>query len=396
MVAKATLNADLDYEQLKNELGRTKLKLFMTKDRPTFFGSLMSNLAFIWSSDIKTAQTNGITICWNPYWFMRLPPETRVTVLLHELWHVALMHPLRCMLGMYDPEVHNIACDIWINWNLQRQGYTFDGTRPQWWQSYPFQNESVEVIYENLMANAKAIFDQLSQQIQMAPPDEVMAGDDLCEPDSSEGEDINDVLGSIVQARQKAQMQGEESLDQEVETLLNQFLQPKIAWESIMFRWFDAKIEQDVNWRKRNRRYADMYMPGMEFNEGLQNLYYFFDISSSVSQAMVTRFNSELKYIKTVFNPEKITLILFNTGITQIFEMKAEDEFTDITMNKGGGTSLTEVHAKIIEDRPDAVIIFSDLECNVMDEVKDIPILWIVVNNPSATVNSGEMIHIRE
>lgn len=50
---------------------------------------------FLWTEDIKTAQTNGVSLYWNPHWLLKLPFDTRVTVLLHELWHIALLHMLR-------------------------------------------------------------------------------------------------------------------------------------------------------------------------------------------------------------------------------------------------------------------------------------------------------------
>lgn len=88
-------------------LDKVKSKVFLG-DNSAFLGSLMCSMQFSWNEHIETAQTDGITIEWNPNWFLSLPEPTRVTVLKHELWHVARMHMLRS--DNKDPKIWNYAC----------------------------------------------------------------------------------------------------------------------------------------------------------------------------------------------------------------------------------------------------------------------------------------------
>ena len=118
---------DLNYQMLDKELDRVKTKVFLGSNA-AFLGPLLCSVNFLWTEDIKTAQTNGISLYWNPHWFIKLPFETRLTVLLHELWHIALLHMIRC--GTRDPKIWNWACDLAINNMLYMQGYTFDDTCP--------------------------------------------------------------------------------------------------------------------------------------------------------------------------------------------------------------------------------------------------------------------------
>ena len=98
---------DLNYQLLDKELDKVKTKVFLGSNA-AFLGPLMCSVNFLWTEDIMTAQTNGISLYWNPHWFLKLPFDTRVTVLLHELWHIALLHMLR--RGTRDPEIWNYAC----------------------------------------------------------------------------------------------------------------------------------------------------------------------------------------------------------------------------------------------------------------------------------------------
>ena len=81
------MQSELNYQVLDKELDKVKTKVFLTKNAG-FLGPLLCSVNFLWTEDIKTAQTNGISLYWNPHWFMKLPFDTRVTVLLHELWHI--------------------------------------------------------------------------------------------------------------------------------------------------------------------------------------------------------------------------------------------------------------------------------------------------------------------
>ncbi|MFP3693432.1 DUF2201 family putative metallopeptidase, partial [Burkholderia sp. SIMBA_048] len=81
-------------QQLNRELDRTKSAVFLGKTA-AFLGSILCSHNFVWSEEVPTAATNGITLWWNPSWFTKLPVETRKTVLVHELWHPARLHMLR-------------------------------------------------------------------------------------------------------------------------------------------------------------------------------------------------------------------------------------------------------------------------------------------------------------
>ena len=407
---------NLDYQMLDKELDRVKTKVFLTKNAG-FLGPLMSSVNFLWTEDIKTAQTNGISLYWNPHWFLKMPAETRMTVLLHELWHIALLHMLRC--GTRDPKIWNWACDLYINNMLYYQGYTFAGVNPwlnddinRWkgpnWRPVGVYGPdfSVEQIYEELEKIPALSIGGEFIWGEMIPDPETgeMDGDegDLLEPDDMDGVGGHAVINKVVSASAAAQLAGEStSLPGEVETMLKRFLQPKLPWETLLMQFFTAMFGTDYSWARPNRRYRDIYLPSIQDDDSaLECLMYFLDVSGSVSDGEVVRFNSEVKYIKETFNPKKLVMVLFDDIIQRVYEFTEDDPFEEVVIVGRGGTELEPVRQYMIEHRPTAAIIFSDLQCRKMaplPEGIDIPTIWIGVNaRPDSEVNFGKLIHIRE
>ena len=373
----------MDTQTLQKELDRTKISVFLGKNS-AFFGSLACSMEFRWDESIPTAQTNGKYILWNPQWFQTLSKDERIFVYLHELWHAARLHPLR--LSSRDPELWNIACDYKINGDLVDMGYSYGSLSPYYDPSLAGLSE--DEIYEKLVSNA------------IPKPKGGWMGEDTGEGDLTtlgDGEE-HDLLSRVVQATQqaKASQEGAGSITGGIEEYLDTFLTPIIPWQTLLHRFFTDLIDEDVSWSRPNRRYQDIYLPGKTKDESrLEHLCYYMDVSGSVSLEDIQRFNSEVKFIKDSYNPEKLTLVQFDTEITKETVIEEHEQFDGIHVVGRGGTWLEPVREHIEKHKPTAAIIFSDLHCLPMaDPSIDIPIIWVVVNNPEATVPFGQKVHI--
>ena len=367
---------------LTRDLDRIKAKVFLCPNA-AFLGSVMCSMSLIWTEEVSTAGVDGLYLYWNPHWFYKLPEKTRETVLLHEIWHIARMHGPR--RGQRDPKVWNWACDLRINNDLEDAGYTFVGTSP--WKDQRFSGWVEEDIYDFLIEH----------------PEYSPSGDGSWDPndvpDMLEGDEaISDIVGAVVQASHQARISGEPgSMPGDVEEIIKQFLAPVIPWEAHLYRWMSEQLDTSYSWQRPNRRYSDMYLPSTFNDDGrLEHLIYFLDVSGSITHAQSIRFNSEVKYVKDTFNPAKMSLVLFDTCIQKVYEFTDEDPFDEIEILGRGGTSLVCVHEYIEKHQPTAAIIFSDLCVAEMEPLTiPIPILWVAIGNPSATVPFGELIHIR-
>ena len=392
------MTEELDYQVLDKEMDRVKTKVFLGSNA-AFLGPLMCSVNFLWTEDIKTAQTNGISLYWNPHWFLKLPFDTRITVLLHELWHIALLHMIR--RGSRDLEIWNYACDININNMLKAQGYSFAGTSP--WIDASYGEQPTEEIYDSLYAlpDLSVLGDYVWGSESW---DEEGDEGDIVEPEEGEGDVAeHTIINKVVQASTAAKMSGagDDGLPSEIETMLKRFLQPKLPWELLLRQFFQALTGQDYSWSRPNRRYRDMYLPSlMEDESGLEHLIYYLDVSGSISDGEVVRFNSEVKFIKETFNPHRLTLVLFDHQIQREYDFYEDDPFEEIVIVGRGGTDLGPVREHMLEHRPTAAVVFSDMCCAPMQPLPpgiDIPTIWVGVNASNETqVHFGKLVHIKE
>ncbi|MFV0357775.1 MAG: DUF2201 family putative metallopeptidase [Bacteroides thetaiotaomicron] len=341
-----------------------------------FLGSLMCQLGdIIWDESIPTVQVDGEHMWWNPHWFLGMQEECRKTVLLHELWHVGRLHGIRG--EGKDPDIWNQACDYVINNTLDKEGYSFAGLNGL--IDHKYDNMSEEEVYELLIKGNK-------------PKMPIVGiGRDLRKPADPIGS-----INKVVIATQQAKIGGGTAgtIPGEVIEIIDKFLNPVLPWEVLLKRFMTELDGEDVSWQKRSRRFPDVYMPGkVKVEGGLTHLAYFLDVSGSISDYDILRFNSEVKHVKNHFNPQKLTLVLFDTKIQKTIVFTEFDDFDKVVVCGRGGTSLQCVHDWIKKNKPTAAIIFTDMECHPMDPVS-IPVLWVVSGNHGHKPTFGKVINI--
>lgn len=391
-----------DYVLAEKLLDKSKGQLFFQKGS-AFLGALLCRMNFRWDETIQTAQTNGAELVWNPDFFMSLDEQTRVTVLAHELWHVAFLHPVRGMT--LDPDTYNIAADHVINLLLQEHGYYMGGfpyvMDPQ------YRNMSTEDIYDLLMKN---------QQASGSPPkpcnggsgglggDIVYIGQDKG-PDDAGGsasgsltsQQISNMISKVVGATTAAKMSKEAGMmPGEITLVLENFLNPQLPWEDILFNFFNDMVDMERSYARPHRRYTDPILPGESALTGLEHLIYYLDISGSVSDQDILRFNSEVAYIHSELRPQRLTLVTFDTQIQDVYEFEQDDTFEKIVVTGRGGTDLNEVYAHAAKERPNAMIIFTDLYVSIPQQPPACPLVWICLDNERAVVPYGKLIHMTE
>lgn len=377
-------------EAMQKKLSKIKIKLFLHAGA-AFLGSIMSQTRFIWddSPDCDTAWTDGITIGFNPSFWLKIPDEAKVTVLAHELWHIAYQHVLRLKEANRDPEKWNIAGDHLINLMLQKSGYKFDGIQ-NCYKDMRFTGMGTDQIY-SLLPDPPAGGGG-SGVGQGAGGAGKPLGGDLRPP--PKGKEI-EVMGKVVQAVQAARLGNQAgTIPGEILLEIDKFLNPKLPWRVLLRRFFVEQSREDYSWKRPNRRYSDEYLPSLWAEDGLTIINYYLDISGSITEENILRFNSEVKHIKEEFNPQMLNLITFDTRIRDVYSFDEQTPFEKIVVTGRGGTDLDPVAEHILKTKPNVAVIFTDMEVDPMPSVGSIPILWVVIGNPNATVPFGQMIHI--
>jgi hypothetical protein len=258
---------ELDFSILDRELDRTKTRVFLGKSA-SFLGPLMCSLHFQWDKNIPTAATNGIYIKWNPYYFHFLAPKGRDSIMIHELKHVALLHPLR--RGDRDPRVWNMAVDTVLDNEMDLEGYCVDGAVLFPPELFPPSKTFVDHATYGTMA-AEEIYDLMFKK-QPPPPPSGGSGSgqpsplpgqpgygtacDLVDPEPG---DQHAILNNVISAVHSAKIAGDPgSIPGETEVTLKKFLAPKIAWEVELYNFFTELGGEDYSWSRPNRRYLGL------------------------------------------------------------------------------------------------------------------------------------------
>jgi predicted metal-dependent peptidase len=374
-------------DELQKMFEQIAKEVFMNTNA-AFLGSIMCSLDFKWDRGamIDIVGTNGRTLWWGvrDFLFICKNKKQRISTLLHELWHPARLHHLR--RGNRCPDVWNVACDYRINNDLRADGCEI----PDDWVVDPSIDDNgimaEEDIYDMLMKNA------LQMPLKM-PSDLIIDGD--TDPNVQA-----QLLASVVRGLQASKQAGQAgNLPGNLKDVISSFLEPKIPWRNKLYRWMNDLLEDTTySWRRPNRRFRHVYLPSADYEEGrLNHMAFIEDVSGSIGQADSIRFNSEVKYIWETLKPKKLTLVQFDTKIQQVRVFNEGDEFDRVEIEGRGGTSLACVRAWLEENKPEAAVIFSDMECDGMQPLTiDIPIIWGVIRHTITHVPFGEIIHVED
>jgi predicted metal-dependent peptidase len=306
--------------------------------------------------------------------------------------------------GDRNPLIWNYAGDITINNMLDEEGHSFEGLKP--WLNHTYDGWATEAIYDDLVKkNEEELQKLFSKFLWDYQNDLTGEGDlgDVVEPETEEDQKQieHTVINNVVSATHSATLSGGAGdMPGELEAILKRFISPKLPWDQILNRFFNELANMDYSWARPNRRYQEIYLPSLQDDrQGLDHILYFQDVSGSISDGDSIRFNSEFKYVKEQYQPEKMTYMQFDDIIQKVDIFLKDDPFEEVMIMGRGGTSLIPVREAIIKENPTAVVIFSDLQCEPMEplpEGLDIPIIWVALNNKDAKVPHGQIVHLRE
>lgn len=367
----------MDMKVAQKALDRAKIKLMSSPDT-TFFTTVCFSLKHTWTTEMPTAGTNGLELLINPDFFMSLNEDTRVSLLLHEVGHVIFLH-CTTRKGNRNPQKWNVAGDYVINLMLRNRGFTIPDT---WLIDNIYADKSTEEVYDLLPEDAAA---------KLSMPD-IMPGDESPEKAKEQEQAITDIL---IRAATQSKLAGDKpgSVPGEVEIYLDRMLNPKLPWQTILSRFLNDHVKDDYSWQKPNKRYfPDMYLPSL-YSEGLEHIAFAVDTSGSVSTADFSSFISEIRGVMKHFNPEKITLIQFDTRIKSTHTIHSMEELMKVKFCGRGGTDITEVMEWAEKEMPQALLVFTDGEFHQTSHKIKSPLIWLIHNNKRFAGKQGKTIH---
>jgi len=343
----------------------------------------IANVRIFWSYSIPTACAGHGFIFFNPKFYDSIPEETRITVCVHEIWHLILKHLDRgkdC-----DPYIHNKAADHVINNALEDDGFTFEGTDP--YKDPQYKHMSTEQVYNDIYEDEKK-----------KKPDLASMGGHI------PAELIEDLVEQIANAEDKTLEDQKSKADKDVDAhnkqagnaTGSQGIKLELTHQRHMIigatynEIFKPYLTDPLTGGKRtfmrpNRRQHAMskklQLPGRFPKRGhknrLKHLVYALDVSGSINQKQAQQFHESVRTIKELLNPSKLTVLFFDTKIKLERTFTDKESYGNIQVHAGGGTDLRNVYARTKELEPEALVIFTDL-CVGIPPKPDWETIWLI------------------
>ena len=183
----------------------------------------------------------------------------------------------------------------------------------------------------------------------------------------------------------------------DVEKYLDNLYNPRLPWEKLLLKYMSSISYEDYSYQRINKSFFPhgIILPTI-FGEGLGHIAIANDTSCSVSDEEFKAYLGAIKDIKDRLNPEQIDVVNFTTHIEKTWTIREDEDISKIQFRASGGTDLYPVfdHFNQPKNKPQVLIVFSDLECTPIKKKPDFDVIWICVNNKSAEVNFGKKIHI--
>lgn len=353
-------------DDIRRALDKAKIGL-MQKTDSAFFTTIVFSLKWRWDNTQATAWTDGVQLGFNSNFFMAMPPEERIGVLVHEAVHVAMLHMER--LGTLDPDLWNDACDHWINLMLLARGFKLPSFGLM---DERFKDMDVKPIYDILMAE---------KQQGIPQPKNMMA--DLRAPEKPQ-ELVKHVENILVRARIHSRMakEGAGAIPGEIELYLDNLLAPKLPWFTILRKYFSKYAKTDYSWKRPNRRlFPDHYLPSLH-SEKLMDLAWAVDISGSETDADFLRFISEAAGVIRMLKPDEITLIQWDTCIKSVDKVRSIKKLSEIKFTGRGGTDINCVLDWARKNKPQLLLIFTDGDFDPPKEHYTGDVVWLIHDDP--------------
>lgn len=366
-------------------LDKAKIALMSRKDS-AFFTSVCFSMKHKWDDTIPTACTNGKEILYSPTFFMSLTQDQRVTLLLHETFHVAYEHMGRLMKR--DMSLWNQAADHVINLQLNDRKYA---AIKGWLCDERFLGMGAEQVYNILekewkQAGSPAPGKELTDIQDLRP---LPAGVDPVQ----HSQEIKEIL---VRAALRSKQEGDQpgSIPSDIEILLEKLLNPKLPWRVILQRYLQEFTKDDYSWQRFNRRFFPDWMLPSLYSPRLMNIAVAIDTSGSVSSTDFQTMVSEIAGVFKLTKPDLITLIQFDTSIKSVTKIRGLRDLKKCEFTGRGGTRVNEVIDWANKHQPQLLMFFTDGGFHAPpQQYASNKTLWLIHDNERFTSSYGKVVH---
>lgn len=339
---------------------------------------IVHNEGGVAKASYTTAVTDGRNLFFNPSWFATLSDDEVQGVIMHEVMHVLLAHHVR--IFNRDPKRWNVAGDVVINETIRADKFALpEGglTAKAVGLDFDAAVHTTDFIYnlESTGKMAKNINNE--QEIGGVMPG---VGDD--------GEPL-DERGRAEEMKRVREMAATVAHNQVgsgtslMERAITQAHRQPIDWRSILWDFMTKVVAGDPSWRHLRRRWLShkLYFPST-MPKPAGSLALIMDTSGSISDEVLSAFQTEVSAIMSAFGFEKVHVVWHTDQVVHV-DVHEEPTHIKLASKWSGGTDFGDAYRYVagIEDEISAIIHFTDLEVGGFPPEPEIPAIFAIYNS---------------
>ena len=383
------------------------LKLFM--DEP-FLGGISISLTKKPNTEIPAAcegfvgERGHLTLQYNPYFFRSMTAQERRGVIVHELYHLALMHLFeRNITDRSFARLWNVGTDLAINSIITSDSKS---KLPEWTllpgREPKSKNEKLKEFIKTApgMQASEWYFEKMKEILEEQDGDGEGDGFDLDSLDDHGGwgeipdhlkDELRDKVRSIVRdAVQRAQMKNSwGNVPQSIREEICRGLETIVDWRSVIRHFFGSvRSMERISSVKRVSRKLPGIVPGVKRGRTAR-FAFFIDQSGSMSDEDVALAFAE---VEGASKETTIDVYNFDTEIDEdSHKIWSRGKKFPWGRTRCGGTSFNAVADFVNSDKNrgkwSGVVILTDGYAEEMGSIRGSKVLWIIT--PTGTVNAA-------
>lgn len=376
-----------------------------------FYGVCFLNMRRVETRRVPTMAVNGVHLFYNPDFVAELSDAELQFVIAHEVLHIALAH-----IPRKGGRVHsrwNVACDLAINPELVKAGFTMPKGKNAGLLDPKFDGMTAEDIYEALPADPPPSGGAGQPGAGQPQPgdgegeggggaaagikpelaaDPGRCGGMLPTPENGDGSDGSnpervardwEVIArqAVTQADAAKRKGGDKAgghIPESVRRWIEELNAPVIDWRETFRRFVGDGVSDDVSWDRPNRRLVSsgIYVPGLR-RDRVNRVLVLFDTSGSIGGAELTADAAEAKGMLDDAGVSAMVWACVDTRIRSHGVVSAVEELPDIDFAGGGGTNFAHAMewAATIPDVA-CCVFFTDGLSSDFGAEPPFPVLW--------------------
>ncbi len=371
-------------EKSETFLQKAKIQILVGS---AFFSTIMLSIDHRITTKVPTAGTDGKTIYYNPNFLESITHEQCIGLILHELYHVAMLHIPR--QGDRKHSSWNEACDYTINNELDRLKHQLPANGLL---DHSYDDMTAEKVYD-LIKDDKSIGSKSKFSNDLLPPPEGVTPEELA----------TEIGELIIRAEMISKLQRPgEHIPGEISRKIEELTNPSVEWNVLLLKYMEdfSSEKSENNWSRPSRRHQpDFYLP-TQHEPTIKHLVVALDLSGSVSDDEVRTQLTEVEHLRNIYTLEKLTLYGVDTRIRTKIVMSPSDSLLDMAnkygLKGGGGTAFNSFFTEIEKDPPSVLIFFSDLGVSFNFPKPSFDTIWVNTwDKRDVPKGYGKTIHIK-